>query len=399
MTFWHTKSLEDHGLLKDLHGAEASAAKTLASVTGYDGRYSTSEQRLAETAGVAKNTLRGAVQKLETLGVISRYRAGRRSATVYTWHSCPVDCVDVNHTGKKDTRASRFLFGAVVETVDNLEATPKKKPGKTARRRNAAERVKLSLSEDVKTATKPAPLNHSSSSVSSSVNPPLNHSSSSVTAPLKDKPGLKREEVEQSVSSSVSSSVDYLTAYAVVYEALEKLADSDELDSLEAEVLLALLDTPEQSGVVTALAVELFTPDRFASLTFSDAEALRELFEQKTKLDTRELFKAIYTYNRQPGKNWRTLPMVTRAEWVKRYTYAAELARVSVVANSVSATVPNSLPSSFPPAEQQKQKLFTALEQLDQAAAGVASPEGVASVTAPVVALDDYRQQRTQGVG
>ena len=412
MTFWHTKSLEEHGFLDELTGSEGSAAKTLSGLTGNDGRYATSQRRLAERAGVSRETLRSALQKLETLGLISREQSGRRSATVYRWHSCPADCVDVKHTGKRDSRASRFLFGEVVETAPVVvDVKPVKKKGKAARRREAQEAVKFRPVEDVKKDAPEWSSEWPNSNPSGLVSGLKSTPSGLVARPLKDKPGLKTEKSTTTETVTPSGLVDYLDIYAAVYQSLEKLADSGEVDALEAEVLLTLLDTSDFSGKVTGLAAELFTAEQLAALSFGDAEQLRQQFEHTTQLDTRELFTAIYYYNRQPGQRWRDLTMVNKKEWALRCLYAAELSHVSVVAPNVSSTVSNIFPSSFPPHEKQVESLLDGLARVEagQAAAGpsvsVSSlADTRASVTTgngggggPVVALDDYRQRRNAG--
>jgi len=60
--------------------------------------------RLAEQTGLSERSVKRGVDELETAGIISRQRQGRRSATLYTWVMvCPIGCEKTHHrTGKSD---------------------------------------------------------------------------------------------------------------------------------------------------------------------------------------------------------------------------------------------------------------------------------------------------------
>jgi hypothetical protein len=60
--------------------------------------------RLAEQTGLSERSVKRGVDELETAGIISRQRQGRRSATLYTWVMvCPIGCEKTHHRyGKPD---------------------------------------------------------------------------------------------------------------------------------------------------------------------------------------------------------------------------------------------------------------------------------------------------------
>ena len=324
MTYWHTKSLYDHKYLEALHAAEGSAAKTLADRAGFDGRWSTSMERLAKDAGVSKPTVIKAMKELERLGLISRHREGRRSATVYTWHSCPPGCSDPAHTGKKDSRVSKFLYGAVTsEAVVTVQAEAKP-VSKRRKRAEAKKRVKESLQGVSEWSS------HTASG----------KASGKATYPLKDENRLKSE--AEIISASGKAYVDDpMWHYGALYLEVQALADSDYVDALTAEVLLDMLDDPQVSSTVAALAVEMWG-DIPSPLTFEQVEALRETFETSTGFDTRSHYMAIYRYGTQGAgvQPWRHLPQATKDKWLRQYAYATAAMQVSEVARSVKETAP-----------------------------------------------------------
>lgn len=393
LAYWHTKSLTDHKHLDALFGAEQSVAKTLAENIGYDGTYSTAEKRLAELAGVAPGTVAKAILKLEHMGVISRHRAGRRSPTVYTWHSCTPGCVDPLHTGKKDTRASRHISGALAVDVEE------KPLSRAQKRKRAKQKVAFTLAQ--RKEAKKANDDALSTSVSTSVDE-LSTSlfgaddalSTSVSGVLKDKQ-LKREEdtdpwrddanpwlpskpvysfpshEEQaknllagiaSVTGELSTSVAEenpltnwlaldahpsppltpepittpMTHYGALALDVKALADSHWADSLTAEVLLDLLTDTVTAETVCALAVELWnTPPQGAALTFEHVEQLRQHYETRTGNDTRGHYMAIHRYRQwaEAPKPWRALTQAEKDNWLKRYGYAVAVHMSGVARN------------------------------------------------------------------
>ena len=367
-------------------------AKTLAEHVGYDGTYSTTEKRLAERAGVAPGTVAKAALKLEHMGLISRHRAGRRSPTVYTWHSCLPGCSDPMHTGKKDTSASRYISGALAVDVEE------KPLSKAKRRKQAQEKVAFTLAQRKKDkeARKQAALSTSVSTsvdeLSTSLFRPDSALSTSVSGVLKEEqlnkgevsndpwqdsanPWLPSKPVysfpsheEQAKDlldrvASVSTSVDEqsplanwlaldahppaplltpepITSPMIHWASLAldvtALADSPYTDALTAEVLLDLLTDAKTSETVCALAVELWeTPPQGAALTFEHVEQLRQHYETRTGNDTRGHYMAIHRYGQwlEAPQPWRALTQAEKDTWVKRYGYAVAVHMSGVARN------------------------------------------------------------------
>lgn len=389
MAYWHTKSLAEHNHLGALFGAEQSVAKTLAEDVGYDGTYSTTEKRLAERSGVAPGTVAKAALKLEHMGVISRHRAGRRSPTVYTWHSCPPGCSDPMHTGKKDTQASRYISGA--PPIDDQP----KPLSKAKRRKQAQEKVVFTLAQR-KEAKKKDALSTSMAEPSTSIFGPNSALSTSVSGVLKEEqlnkgevsndpwqdsanPWLpskpvysfpSHEEQAKDLLAGVASVTDELSTsmaeenplanwlaldtypvapsmtpepittpmahYGALALDVRALADSNWADSLTAEVLLDLLADTVTAETVCALAVELWeTPPQGAALTFEHVEQLRQHYETRTGNDTRGHYMAIHRYGQwlDAPQPWRALTQPEKDTWVKHYEYAVAV-HMSGVARS-----------------------------------------------------------------
>jgi hypothetical protein len=377
MTYWDTNSLHDHKHLEELTAAQGSVAKTLASVAKYDGRWQTSLDRLAKDAGVNKRTASAAVKRLEELGIVSRDVAGRRSATVYTWHSCPSDCVISAHTGKKDKRASRHLFGQLpVATEAPAERKPK---SKTARRREARERVSASLSGVV---------TPSSGALSHNVSGALSGSSGVPSALLKDvsqsqnRLKTKKSTLSPYASGAVSpwlNTEEALLASEILHRQAEDFTSAND-HGVYADVLWQLLDDENHHHHVTALAAEWLTVEplfgEHARKHFDNSESLKDFvihYASVADIDISPLLQVINEYRLWAGGTfpWPDLSRLTRdalvSGWLDLEKFTDNALKVSEVTPTLTETVsPVVYRSSFPPHSVQVEDLTARLSAISR---------------------------------
>jgi hypothetical protein len=373
MTFWDDKSLHDHSHLEQLTAAQGSVAKTLAGKIGYDGKYQTSADRLATLAGVNKRTVLGAVRRLEALGIVSLDVAGRRSATAYTWHSCPSDCVNDKHTGKKDTRRSRYLFGQLPEPT---EATAEAKPkGKAARRRESKQNVMASLSGAVA---------QSSGALSHNLSGALSGSSGAPSALPKDvsqsqnRLNTKKPLVTHNLSGALSPWIntdEALLASETLHRQAEEYSASPQ--GAYADVLWQLLDDENHHHHLTAFAAEYFAApvigDSVTPARFTDDDHLRRfviVYARFAGLSS-SLFDVVNQYRAWPGKSepWHHLSRLVRMKLIAGQAtldqFTDDALKMSPVVPAMKETAPQvTYGSTFPPHDEQVADLISKLSAI-----------------------------------
>ena len=104
MSTWHSNRFRDHHAAQGLSPKAMGLAYLLATHIRQNDQFQIQVWRLAEQAGLSESSVKRGVDELETAGIISRQRRGRRSATLYTWVMvCPIGCEKTHHRyGKPD---------------------------------------------------------------------------------------------------------------------------------------------------------------------------------------------------------------------------------------------------------------------------------------------------------
>jgi len=104
MSTWHSNRFRDHYAAQGLSPKAMGLAYLLATHIRKNDQFQIQGWRLAEQAGLSESSVKRGVDELETAGIISRQRRGRRSATLYTWVMvCPIGCEKTHHRyGKSD---------------------------------------------------------------------------------------------------------------------------------------------------------------------------------------------------------------------------------------------------------------------------------------------------------
>ena len=104
MSTWHSNRFRDHHAAQGLSPKASLLAYLLATHIRKNDQFQIQVWRLAEQTGLSERSVKRGVDELETAGIISRQRRGRRSATLYTWvMACPIGCEKTHHrNGKSD---------------------------------------------------------------------------------------------------------------------------------------------------------------------------------------------------------------------------------------------------------------------------------------------------------
>ena len=98
MSTWHSNRFRDHYAAQGLSPKAMGLAYLLATHIRKNDQFQIQVWRLAEQAGLSESSVKRAAFELETAGIISRQRRGRRSATLYTWVMvCPIGCEETYH--------------------------------------------------------------------------------------------------------------------------------------------------------------------------------------------------------------------------------------------------------------------------------------------------------------
>ena len=102
MSTWHSNRFRDHYAAQGLSPKAMGLAYLLATHIRKNDQFQIQVWRLAEQAGLSESSVKRAAFELETAGIISRQRRGRRSATLYTWVMvCPIGCEKTHHRSPK----------------------------------------------------------------------------------------------------------------------------------------------------------------------------------------------------------------------------------------------------------------------------------------------------------
>ena len=100
--YWHYNRFLDHHAAQELSLKAALVGYALAGAIRKNDQFQIQGSRLAEQTGLHETSVKRAAFELETAGIISRQRRGRRSATLYTWVMvCPIGCEKTHHRSPK----------------------------------------------------------------------------------------------------------------------------------------------------------------------------------------------------------------------------------------------------------------------------------------------------------